>query len=131
VSQFSNRALARFGALLGVSKISPVAILATMIAAPITSAGRFSPRGPLGILIFLITQKVAKRPHRHNVARSQFARVLTRWVILTVRLRSASFDRESLMTIFAIIAPAANLELQSAIWREFPDKYMEFAPGRH
>ena len=28
---------------------SPVAILATMMAAPIPSAGRFSPRGPLGI----------------------------------------------------------------------------------
>jgi hypothetical protein len=31
------------------SLISPVAILATLIAAPITSAGRFSPRGPRGI----------------------------------------------------------------------------------
>jgi hypothetical protein len=30
----------------------PVAILATMTAAPITSAGRFSPRGPLGIVSF-------------------------------------------------------------------------------
>jgi hypothetical protein len=32
-----------------VSSISPVAILPTMTAAPITSAGRFSPRGPRGI----------------------------------------------------------------------------------
>ena len=35
------------------SSISPVAILATMTAAPITSAGRFSPLGPLGTLITL------------------------------------------------------------------------------
>jgi hypothetical protein len=28
---------------------SPVAIRMTLTAAPITSAGRFSPRGPLGI----------------------------------------------------------------------------------
>src|ERR1019366_7446815 len=34
---------------VALSSISPVAILATMIAAPITSPGRFSPRGPLGI----------------------------------------------------------------------------------
>jgi hypothetical protein len=32
-----------------LSSISPVAILPTMTAAPITSAGRFSPLGPLGI----------------------------------------------------------------------------------
>src|SRR5437016_1579512 len=32
------------------SSISCVAILATLMAAPITSAGRFSPRGPFGIL---------------------------------------------------------------------------------
>jgi hypothetical protein len=32
-----------------VSLISPVAILATITAAPITSAGRLSPRGPVGI----------------------------------------------------------------------------------
>jgi hypothetical protein len=31
------------------SSISPVAILPTMMAAPIASAGRFSPFGPLGI----------------------------------------------------------------------------------
>jgi hypothetical protein len=31
------------------SVISPVAIFATLMAAPITSAGRFSPRQPLGI----------------------------------------------------------------------------------
>jgi hypothetical protein len=31
------------------SSISPVAILAIMIALPITSAGRFSPLGPLGM----------------------------------------------------------------------------------
>ena len=37
-------------AVLGAS-ISPVAILPTMTAAPITSAGRFSPFGPFGILI--------------------------------------------------------------------------------
>jgi hypothetical protein len=41
--------LARLGAIEGVSSISPVAIFATIIAAPITSAGLFSPRGPLGI----------------------------------------------------------------------------------
>src|SRR3984893_17263432 len=33
------------------SSSSPVAILPTMTAAPITSARRFSPRGPLGILV--------------------------------------------------------------------------------
>src|SRR5262249_37187147 len=32
---------------------SPVAILMTLTAAPITSAGRFSPRGPLGIRYLL------------------------------------------------------------------------------
>src|SRR2546423_3379240 len=32
-----------------MSSISPVAILATMMALPITSAGRFSPLGPRGI----------------------------------------------------------------------------------
>jgi hypothetical protein len=37
----------------GRSSISPVAILATMMAAPITSAGRFSPLGPLGMPIVL------------------------------------------------------------------------------
>src|SRR5579863_5416489 len=36
-------------AAVGLSSTSPVAILATMIAAPITSPGRFSPLGPLGI----------------------------------------------------------------------------------
>src|SRR3989442_149107 len=36
---------------LGVSIISPVAILPTMTAAPITSAGRFSPRGPRGMYV--------------------------------------------------------------------------------
>jgi hypothetical protein len=40
---------ARFGALPLVSSISPVAIRATMTAAPITSAGRRSPLGPRGI----------------------------------------------------------------------------------
>src|SRR5215472_14679354 len=35
------------------SASSPVAILMTLTAAPITSAGRFSPRGPLGIAIGL------------------------------------------------------------------------------
>ena len=34
--------------LTGASSIAPVAILATMMAAPITSAGRFSPLGPWG-----------------------------------------------------------------------------------
>jgi hypothetical protein len=34
-----------------VSSTSPVAILPTMTAAPITSAGRFSPLGPLGICL--------------------------------------------------------------------------------
>jgi hypothetical protein len=34
---------------LSTSSISPVAILPTMTAAPITSAGRFSPRGPRGM----------------------------------------------------------------------------------
>ena len=33
---------------------SPVAILATLTAAPITSAGRFSPFGPLGTLNHLL-----------------------------------------------------------------------------
>jgi len=37
--------LTRLGAFPRGSSISPVAILGTMIAAPITSAGRFSPRG--------------------------------------------------------------------------------------
>ncbi len=41
--------LARLGAIPLVSSISPVAIRPTMTAAPITSAGRFSPRGPRGI----------------------------------------------------------------------------------
>ncbi len=39
---------ARFGALPLVSSISPMAILPTITAAPITSAGRFSPLGLLG-----------------------------------------------------------------------------------
>jgi hypothetical protein len=47
--------LARLGALLGLSSASPVAMRPTRMAAPITSAGRFSPRGPLGIMT---------RPHR-------------------------------------------------------------------
>jgi hypothetical protein len=34
---------------VALSSTSPVAILATMMAAPITLPGRFSPRGPLGI----------------------------------------------------------------------------------
>jgi len=34
---------------VSVSSISPVAIFMTWIALPITSAGRFSPLGPLGI----------------------------------------------------------------------------------
>jgi hypothetical protein len=41
--------LARLGAGLGLSSTSPVAILATMMAAPITSAGLRSPFGPLGM----------------------------------------------------------------------------------
>jgi hypothetical protein len=41
---------ARFGALPQSSAICPVAIRMTLTAAPITSAGRFSPRGPFGIL---------------------------------------------------------------------------------
>src|SRR5262245_3601368 len=42
--------LARFGVVgFFASSISPVAIFATMTAAPITSAGRFSPRGPRGM----------------------------------------------------------------------------------
>lgn len=41
--------------LAGVSPSSPVAILATRIAAPITSAGRFSLFGPLGILFPLLS----------------------------------------------------------------------------
>jgi hypothetical protein len=35
-----------------VSSISPVAILATMIAAAAVSAGRFCPCGPFGIIVF-------------------------------------------------------------------------------
>jgi hypothetical protein len=35
------------------SSISPVAIFITLTAAPITSAGRFSPLGPLGIGLVL------------------------------------------------------------------------------
>jgi len=34
---------------MALSSTSPLAILETMMAAPITSSGRFSPRGPLGI----------------------------------------------------------------------------------
>src|SRR5687768_3182661 len=41
--------LARLGALLGLSSASPVAMRPTRMAAPITSAGRFSPLGPLGM----------------------------------------------------------------------------------
>src|SRR3984893_3267122 len=37
--------------VVAVSSISPVAILPTMTAAPITSAGRFSPRGPRGSMM--------------------------------------------------------------------------------
>lgn len=37
---------------VGLSASPPVAILATIMAAPITSPGRFSPRGPLGIVSF-------------------------------------------------------------------------------
>lgn len=44
-----SSAAADLGAAL-VSIISPVAIRPTMIAAPITSAGRRSPLGPLGIV---------------------------------------------------------------------------------
>jgi hypothetical protein len=48
---FPNSAAALgFGA---VSVISPVAIFAAMMAAPITSGGLFSPRGPLGMLLTL------------------------------------------------------------------------------
>ena len=36
-------------AIVALSSTSPVAIFATMIAAPITSPGRFSPLGPFGI----------------------------------------------------------------------------------
>ncbi len=36
------------------SSSSPVAILITFTALPITSAGRFSPRGPLGIGLLLL-----------------------------------------------------------------------------
>ena len=42
---------ARLGAADTVSSSSPVAILATMTAVPITSAGRFWPWGPFGIAI--------------------------------------------------------------------------------
>jgi hypothetical protein len=54
--------LARLGALLGLSSASPVAMRPTSMAAPITSAGRFSPRGPLGI--WSTVGEVAIRPAR-------------------------------------------------------------------
>ncbi len=34
------------------------------------------------------------------------------------------------MTIFAIIAPGSNAQLQTAVRAMFPDKNMEFAPGQ-
>ena len=42
------------GLATGLSSISPVAILATVTAHPITSAGRCCPSGPFGICAFLI-----------------------------------------------------------------------------
>src|SRR5271165_1237367 len=44
------------------SSISPVAILATLIALPITSAGRFSPLGPLGMRLSLQIYTGQMRP---------------------------------------------------------------------
>src|SRR5205823_6664112 len=58
-----------------VSSTSPVAIRPTMTAAPITSAGRFSPWGPLGILVsrhggspFSPPAICADRPYRARAA---------------------------------------------------------------
>jgi hypothetical protein len=44
------------------SSISPVAIFATMTAAPITSVARFSPLGPLGILPLCLDDHLVKLP---------------------------------------------------------------------
>ena len=49
-------AFALAGEVGSVSSISPVAILAVIIAAPITSAGRFWPCGPLGILTAYLSE---------------------------------------------------------------------------
>src|SRR5579871_2704496 len=45
-----------------LSSISPVAIRPTMIAAPMTSAGRFSPLGPFGIRSFPPFHRTAPAP---------------------------------------------------------------------
>src|SRR5580700_9143664 len=45
-----NSAATDFHESRGSSVSSPVAIRMTLTVAPITSAGRFSPRGPLGIV---------------------------------------------------------------------------------
>jgi hypothetical protein len=57
------------GDLRGVSSISPVAIFATMMAAPITSAGRRSPLGPRGIVdspVAGCTEILWRRPRKRT-----------------------------------------------------------------
>src|SRR5262249_17932933 len=55
----------------------PVAILATMTAAPITSAGRFSPRRPLGIVSF----HLGNERRDAGDLRSLFLRRVRPWMI--------------------------------------------------
>src|SRR4051812_25740323 len=52
-----------------ISSISPVAILAIMIALPMASAGRFSPLGPRGIVSFLVrggVDEIRVKPNHSN-----------------------------------------------------------------
>jgi hypothetical protein len=61
--------LTRFGALPLGSSISPVAIRATMTAAPITSAGRFSPLGLVASIVFLLGYLFQPLPSVLNTTR--------------------------------------------------------------
>jgi hypothetical protein len=58
------------------SSISPVAIFATMTAPPITSAGRFSPLGPRGILELAFVDFHAVDIFHPNVAVALIVKVL-------------------------------------------------------